>query len=214
MNREAIAKSLSRLIANRSQNEVACGKLLQYAEGASVLLPRTAQMVFVDAQLRTAPGNVDLLVCADEPIASGGTARRVFVWELKAPQRSLFRLKTHTRAEPTPELYSAENQLLHYYAFLKGSAADRKMFGVSSDDDVRLGGIVIGTTATFVKRKRGVAPDRAKRLAQSAMEHREQTFYRHPNITLMTWDTVLTNLNVITASHRQFIKGRRTARFR
>src|ERR1041384_7559006 len=109
MYRGAIARALSRLIVNRRHNEVACGRLLEHADGASILLPRVAQMVFANAQLRTGPGNVDLLICADEPIAGGGIARRVFVWELKAPQLSLFRLETRSRAEPTPELYSAEN---------------------------------------------------------------------------------------------------------
>jgi hypothetical protein len=205
MTRQQLTRDLESLIAKTEErNEVECGKLLQNASAAAVLLPLGIKMLFVDAELRTSSGDVDLLVCAEETVAGGTTYRRLYVWELKAPQACLFSVETNGRACPTPDLYSAENQLLHYHAHVADSGADRRKFNILSASDILPGGIIIGTSRTFVKPNSIVSSDEAQRLAETARDIRERALYRHAGIRLLTWDGVVELLRAITASHQRF----------
>jgi len=205
MTRDEIIHKLDALVKTEDvHNEVACGELLKDLNAASVLLPLGVQLLLVDSELRTSSGDVDLLVCTEETLAGGQCCRRIYVWELKAPQVSLFRAETNGRAAPTAELYSAENQLIHYYCHIAGSEEDRRKFGVLSADDVRLGGIIIGSSRSFVATSKDLTPDKVQRLAVAARDIRERTLYRYSGIRLLTWDGVLDNLRTITASHVKF----------
>jgi len=210
MSKDQVVKELSILIEKRNHhNEIECGKLLANLEAASVLLPFGASMVLVDAELRTSAGDVDLIVCTNESIAGGQTRRRLYVWELKAPQLSLFRIETKGRASPTKEFYSAENQLLQYHAHLAGSEEDRKKYKITSADDVRIGGIIIGTSRTLVTNHQGIEKAKAIRLATSAFEIRERTLYRPSSLKLLTWNMVLSSLQAVTISHTMFKRPRK-----
>lgn len=212
MTREQIIRQLTTLISSKGKNnEKECGELLKDSNATSVLLPLGATMLLVDAELRTSSGDVDLLVCSEVPLAGGDSSRRLYVWELKAPQVSLFQVESHGRAAPTKELYSAENQLIHYHRHLAESGEDRRKFQILSPDDVLLGGIIIGTSRTFVKKSDVVADDKAQMLAAAARDIRDRALYRNAGIRLLTWDTVLDNLSKITASHKKFDKAEETS---
>jgi hypothetical protein len=199
MKRDQVVEKLSILIEKRNvHNEIECGKILRNHEAASVLLPRGASMVLVDTELRTSSGDVDLIVCADESIAGEQTRRRLYVWELKAPQLPLFCVKTKGRACPTDDFYSAENQLIHYHASLAGSTEDRRILRA---DDVLIGGIIIGSSRTFVTEHRSVCKAKAIRLAAKALDIRERTLYRPINLRVLTWNMVIDSLKDVTASH-------------
>lgn len=203
MTRKNVIANLGALIKKRrGRNEIECGTVLGEANAASVLLAGGEQMLFVDAELRTSSGDVDLLICAEESVAGGQNCRCVYVWELKAPQLFLFRVETQGRAAPTEDLWKAENQLLHYHSYVAGSQQNRNNFRVLSPNHVRLGGIIIGTNRTFVKRSKEVSPKKARRLAETARDIRQQIFYRPVGIRLLTWDIVTDLLR--GESHRKF----------
>ena len=203
MTRAEIFTDLAEKVAATGvQNEGPCGQLLRMPEAASVLLPPSAGLVVVDTELRTASGDTDLLVVADESTPGGQVSRRLYVWELKAPQVPAFCVETLGRACPSKELYTAENQLLHYHAQLAGSEQDRKQFGVRAAGDVRLGGIIIGTKDSFVAATKLVDSTKARRLANATWDIRDQAFYLPSRMRLLDWDLVLSMLSAtIDASY-------------
>jgi len=210
MNRNKVIKQLDRLIKDqKTHNEVECGKLLATPEAVTVLLPFCYPVTFVDAELRTSSGDVDLIICSDELQAGGQTRRLLYIWELKAPQLSLFCSETKGRASPTKEFYSAENQLIHYHAHVAGSEEDRKKFKIISANDVRIGGIVIGRSQNLVSSQKKVSEGKAKSLAGSARDIRERTLYSQTGLRIMTWDMIIERLRLITVSHRKFKEHRK-----
>jgi hypothetical protein len=212
MRKDQIIAKLSRLIEKRKpHNEAECGKILAKPEVATVLLPLGSSMMLIDTELRTSSGDVDLIVCATESLPGGQTCRLLYIWELKAPQHSLFRVETKGRACPTKEFYSAENQLIHYHAHIAGSEEDRKKFKIMSVNDVRIGGIIIGTSRNLVTISKGVSKDKSITLAASARDIRDRTLYRSANLKVMTWDMVIERLQQITASHSRYKKPRRVS---
>jgi hypothetical protein len=123
-----------------------------------------------------------------------GDSPRVYIWEAKAPQCYLFERETKNRVCPTKELVKAENQLLHYYDESKGSAQFRDEFKIGREDDVRLGGIIIGTRSRLVK-SRNYDPETSMTLALRALRIRSKYFYRENGIRVMGWDYLLDSLN-------------------
>jgi hypothetical protein len=205
LTREQLIRDLSILVNHQdNQNENECGKILENPEIASVLLPLGVKQIIVDTQLRTSSGDADFLICIEESVASGDIVRRLFVWELKAPQVFLFRTETNGRAGPTKELYSAENQLLHYHKYISGSTEDRTKYKILHPDDVKFGGIIIGKKANFVENKRStLKEDHALRIAETARKIREKMFYEFLGIKLFTWDNIVERLESITLSHQK-----------
>jgi hypothetical protein len=205
MTREQIIAELSKLIEVQGQyNEAECGELLKNPEASSVLIPFGASPYFIDAEIRTSAGDVDLIICANESLPGGQSRRLMYVWELKAPQHYLFYIETNGRASPTPEFYSAENQLIHYHAYLAGSEEDRRKSHILSKDDVLIGGIIIGSTQNFVDNRKLIPNDKANMLATSALEIRKRVLYKSECIGVKTWTMVLDSLREITASHTKF----------
>lgn len=207
MTREEIALRLSDLVQRDDGcYEKECGELLKDKEAASILLQGKQNLVFVDAELLTGSGTVDLLICCQEIQLSGETRRKLIIWELKAPQCCLFKVENTLRACPTQELYSAENQLLHYHAQVRGSQFDRNKFDIISPEDVELGGIIIGRTDKYVyfDHRKNIPPDKAKCLATAAKEVRETNFYGK-RLQLWTWDTVIQSLKMFTANNQSEI---------
>jgi hypothetical protein len=90
---------------------------------------------------------------------------------------------------------------------LASSEEDRKKFKILSANDVRIGGIIIGTTRTWVVSKKSFPKDKANRLAATARDIRDHIFYGTIHLRLMTWNMVLTDLQAVTASHLRFQKS-------
>ncbi len=202
MTREEIAIQLSILVEkNGTHNEKECGNLLKKKEAASILLHGNQNLEFISSELRTASGDLDLLVCCKEYHSSGEERRKLIVWELKAPQLYLFTVENTVRASPTSDLYSAENQLLHYHAQLKENQVEKTKFSIISPEDVELGGIIIGRTDKYVQPKKNLSSHEAKGLATIAHNVRENNFYEK-RLKLWTWDQVIFSLNNITANNQ------------
>jgi len=202
MTREEIADQLSILVQkNDTHNEKECGELLKEKEGASILLQGNQYLVFISAELRTASGDLDLLIGCDEFHSSGDNRRKLIVWELKAPQLYLFKVENTVRACPTTDLYSAENQLLHYHAQLKGNQVEKTRFAIISPEDVELGGIIIGRTDRYVQPSTHLSHE-ALAMAKTAHDVRENNFYEK-RLKLWTWDQVIFSLENITANNQE-----------
>jgi hypothetical protein len=179
--------------------EVECGELLGN-HFASVLLPLDETIVFVDKQYTTESGRTDIVVIG-ERIGLDGTGERVsYLWELKAPQVWLFEKETNSRVRPSDELYSAENQLLHYHSNLAGSETFRTHWNIVLRENIKIGGIIIGTQARFVNCLPGEY-SRIVGVARTALSAREQAFYKGCGLRLWTWDKILQAVPSLRQSH-------------
>ena len=194
-------KRLIELVAiTGSCNEIACGEVLA-DHFAAVLLPHDETIVLVDKQYFTDSGRTDIVVIGDRTNLDGTEERLAYVWELKAPQMCVFKKETNSRVCPSEELYSAENQLLHYHASIKGSDSFRDRWSIARHN-VKIGGIVIGTQANFID---CAASERTRTIsfARTALAIREQTFYSGCGLRLWTWDTVLRAAPRLQSSHQR-----------
>jgi hypothetical protein len=140
------------------------------------------------------PGDSDF--CVSVEVDNGAMGRRfAYVWEVKAPQKYLFQQdKAVNRLRPTDDLYSAENQLLNYVAELETSKNFRQKFQLTgAEDEVRLGGIIIGRKDRIVK---GLGKDDGglEGLARNAFTTREAFLWEPAEIRVRTWDWVLEQL--------------------
>lgn len=186
-----------------AHTERECAVLLKSVPWA--LLPTLdGPITYVDCEQLCSAGRVDMIVIAEILEVGGDTRPGAYVWELKAPQISLFDIETQNQACPSPELFKAENQLLHYHHSVANSGHLRERWGIVSPDHVRFGGIIIGRDGAIVKCE---DEDRVlgRRLAQEALRIRELVFYRAFGIRVWTWDRVLGILESHTLSHQKFI---------
>jgi hypothetical protein len=203
LERLTVPQALDRLKAlvatSGTHTEAECGNVL-VEEFAAVLLPLEEAVVLVDKQYTTESGRVDVVLVADRTTLDGSVERVAYVWELKAPQVTIFERDTASRVRPSPELYSAENQLLHYHSSLAGSDEFRARWRLGRREDVVIGGIVIGTQATFVASSDEDRP-RLSGLARTALGVRDRAFYRACGLRLLTWDQVIQRGPLLTESH-------------
>jgi hypothetical protein len=139
---------LKPLIDARSGNtEDRCREYLQYA---SALLFKDPWRVlsYVDpatvTEYRLHSGDSDYIVVAKIKDELDRESVRAYLWELKAPQCPMFVKETISRLCPSKYLYKAINQLLHFYSESEVSGTFRSAFGIVRQEDVRLGGIIIG----------------------------------------------------------------------
>lgn len=184
-----------------AQTERECGKLLNKI--AWVLLTQADGIPqFVRCEQISSVGKVDMLVVAEAWGVGPKPYLQAYVWELKAPQLNVFRMETADRAAPTKDLYSAENQLLHYYDTVKNDSTLLKKLGILSGDDVHLGGIIIGRNKNYVKLDR---QDKSYAIscAKQANEIRDKYFYGG-QIKLWTWDRVIEFATIIKVGHQTF----------
>jgi hypothetical protein len=184
-----------------AKTERACEKLLSNIP--RVLLPTlNGTITYVDHQQMCSAGIVDVIVIADVVQLGGDTRREAYVWELKAPQLHLFKIETSDRACPTPELFSAENQLLHYHSAMSRDEHFRDRWGISSSYQISFGGIIMGRNSTLVRytdEQSLYAPE----LANQAFRIRKKYFYEHASLHLWTWDHVLEIAESLTFSHQK-----------
>jgi hypothetical protein len=200
MNREEVVAKLTPLVAESSRRtETECGDLLATPSAASLLLPFGVHAIFTSAELRTASGDLDLLIGFEERRPGGSVHRCLTIWELKAPQAYLYKIETKSRACPSPDLLAAENQLMHYHAHVRDDETTRRQFSITHRDDVRIGGIVMGRSDTFVQATGAMSVDDARRLAGVCRDIRQDAFYGQ--LRLNTWDDIIFQLNISTASH-------------
>lgn len=202
MNRDDTLTELKKEIERTdAQTERECGTLLKNI--AWVLLTiADGNTTYVHTEQICSTGRVDIVVLANSMQPGGNFRREAHIWELKAPQVSLFDLKTQGQAQPSVHLYSAETQLMHYCYSVSNDAVLLRRWGILSPDHIRLGGIIIGRDINFVACKK---KDRtsANQLACEAHEIREVFFYRKLNMKLWTWDKVITLAESQSLSHQK-----------
>ena len=191
----------SQIERDDAQTERECGKLLK--EIAWVLLTQADGVPqYVKCEQSSSVGKVDMLVVAEAYGVGPSPYKQAYVWELKAPQLEVFQMETADRASPTKDLYSAENQLLHYYDTVKSDGTLLKRLEILSSDDVHLGGIIIGRNKNYIKFN-CMDKSYALRCAKQANEIREKYFYGG-QIKLWTWDRVIEFATIIKVGHQTF----------
>ena len=124
---------------------------------------------------------------------AGIQSNQAYIWEAKAPQCYVFEHDTQNRVKPSKDFVSAENQLLHYYEESKGSDQFRSEFGITHPENVKIGGIIIGSRRTLVK-STTYSPETAFILYTRALNLRRQYLYGHYGIRVIIWDTILDHL--------------------
>jgi len=197
---------IERTDAHTEQECARCLKSFPWA-----LLPTLdGTITYLDSEQLCSAGRVDIIVIAEIMEVGGITRPGAFVWELKAPQLPLFLMETQNQACPSPELYSAENQLLHYHHSIANSGHLRDRWGIVAPDHVKFGGIIIGRDNAIIKcKEKDIVLGR--RLASQAIRIRESVFYRAFGIRVWTWDRIIKILESQTLSHRKFIGDPDTA---
>ena len=200
INIRELRKQVERTDAHTEQE---CAKCLKNCPW--VLLPTMdGTITYLDCEQLCSAGRVDMIVIAEILEVGGNTRPGAFVWELKAPQLLLFQLETQNQACPSPELFKAENQLLHYHHSIANSGHLRDRWGIVTPDHVKFGGIIIGRDNAIVKcEQKDIVL--GKQLASQALRIRESVFYRAFGIRVWTWDRIIKILENQTVSHRKFI---------
>jgi len=200
---EILARLRVEIARTDAHTEQECGSLLK--EIAWVLLSRAdGNVTFLSSEQIVSTGRTDIVVLADSIQLGGSPRRDAYIWELKAPQLKLFDVKTRSQAQPTPDLYSAETQLMHYCYAVSNDGTLLRRWGVLTHDHVRLGGVIIGRENDFFNMN-GEDLNLGKQLACEAMEVRELYFYRRLNINLWTWDKVVSLAEIKLSSHLKYV---------
>ena len=202
--KQVIERLRRQIACNDSHTETECAECLE--PFAKVLLPHGGENVsFVDKELIISAGRVDLIVIADANGPSNIRCRRVYVWELKAPQLFLCKVETNTRACPTVDILIAENQLLHYCDEVRQNGQLQTKLNFHSND-VQFGGIVIGRHNRLVSADPEAKSEALRRLAHQALTLRDKFFYQPNSIQLLNWNQILTRIErQPTRSHESFI---------
>lgn len=132
----------------------------------------------------------------------GDECTRVYLWELKSPQSYLFEKDVENRLKPSSALIDAENKILHYYIENKDNAFFHRQYEITNPDDVRLGGIIIGSRNTKVNGD--YDDDKKDRLFRTAKASRD-IFYKNSEITLLTWDDIVGYIRLDVTKGREKI---------
>lgn len=180
-------------------NEKECGDCLK--KFPEILLPNNLTIYYYDSEITCSSGRVDLQIIADEIDVSGEEIRKIYLWELKAPQLYLFEIENNSRAKPTKQYYEAENQLLHYYNSVTKDNSLLERYRIPFRENVKFGGIVIGKEETFC-RPYPEKPELMSTLASDALRLRKSTFYKD-GIDVLTWDTVIKIAETTTMTHKK-----------
>ena len=114
--------------------------------------------------------------------------REAYIWELKAPQCYLFEKDNNNRCRPTNDFLSAENQLLHYWYEVTGSQRFRTTMQIMYQENIKIGGIIIGTQERFLRNSTGTTD---LRNAEIALKIRQDYLYRSSGLRVLTWDRIL-----------------------
>jgi len=180
---------LKALISDQNNKEKECRHYLYYVRD---LLVDVTSATFLDEaeEYRGHSGDSDYLIVCRAVEESGIESNKAYLWEVKAPQVYLFESDTKNRVKPTKEFISAENQLLHYFEESKGSTQFREEFNIIHPDDVKLGGLIIGSKKTWVKGGDYDEPT-LNRLYKRALNLRTRYLYGHSGLKVMIWDHIL-----------------------
>lgn len=186
-------KNLKKHISEKRSREKQCANILEdFAYVLTSHLP--SNPVYIESELTTSAGRLDLIIIVNSPRISGTTRKKVYVWELKAPQLNIYDINTKSRAQPSSSYWEAENQLLHYHYELKSNTNWLTQHSIQTPDDIHLGGIIIGSNTKVFKKKTKTLVSDNKAILMCDTTHRVRESYLSKDFALLTWDDVLNRL--------------------
>lgn len=179
------------LIQGEERHEEECRDFLANTPYLLFRELRVLEFIHFDSEYRLNSGDADAAISGRVQEEDGTECNRAYIWEVKAPQCSIFREETNNRLIPTNDLIKAENQLLHYYLSAQGDRDFRDAFGITDETNILLGGIIISTENRKVTSD--LPPERVEILYRRAKRARN-ILYSQSGIRLVTWDRVLEHL--------------------
>lgn len=199
-----LCTELQDLITHAQHKESECKKFLIHARD---ILVNATPSRYIDQQFeyRGHTGDSDYLVVCATLDETGQECIEAYLWEAKAPQCFLFEPDTNTRVRPTNDFISAENQLLHYFDELRDSQQFKDEFSITHSDNIKLGGIIIGTRDRLVK-PNNYSYSQATRLARKALRIRKVYLYGDRGIKVLTWDRILEYLKGSPPPQPHYVK--------
>ena len=199
-----LCTELQAFISDIDHKEFECKEFLTHAR--DILVKATpSRYIDQESEYRGHTGDSDYLVVCATLDEAGQECIEAYVWEAKAPQCFLFEPDTKTRVRPTKEFVSAENQLLHYFDELQGSEQFREEFNITHHENIKLGGIIIGSRNRLVK-SNSYSVSQTTRLFKRALNLRKRYLYGQSGIKVMTWDDILDYLKGGGPAQRQDVK--------
>lgn len=168
---------------SNAHKERECQPFLLHAAG--LLLPGSPSQIVGLEEDRNFFGRSDYILAADLLDDTNQSARYAYIFELKSPQCYLFETDNANRCRPTDQFMAAENQLLHYYHEAAGNPRFRERVAVMDQDNIRMGGIIIGTQERLTKKGGNI------QAAKTALRVREKYLYQSHQIRVVTWDRIL-----------------------
>lgn len=181
------AAELKTLMGSTGLNELECRKYISNALELLVPYTGTVRALSTEEELPGSSGPSDLVILCDR-YEHGDSIRSAYVWEIKAPQESVFSQCNSNRVRPSAALNKAENQLFHYWSDCKNEQF-RNAYGISSLEEIHIGGIVIGQKETRISCT-AYNEIRRNALYQRAMGLRKNLFYKPNNMKLFLWDDI------------------------
>lgn len=190
--KQKLYDELKALISSPESKELECRA---YLDNIKQVLFRNLYTIksniYSEKEFRTYSGDSDYIIVAKIKTEFGTEKKVMLVWELKAPQCSIFKTENNNnRLIPSNDLISAENQLLNYYHEIMNNDSRRAEFEICSADNIYLGGIIISCDKNKVSGTK-IDEDKKNRLFTTAIDIRHKYFYDHNNIRLLTWDYIL-----------------------
>lgn len=186
---------LKALIEGESRKELECRKYLEYLKGAFEILAKGTYIKVIQFKTEYSgnSGIPDYILSVYKEEVNV-KCNRAYIWEVKAPQCSIFVKETKNRLRPSDDLVKAENQLLHYYNEHKNSSSFHSDFEITHPDYICFGGIIIGCERTKVTGKFESESDK-KKLYEKALRIRKEYFYKQNEIKIILWDSILDQLS-------------------
>jgi hypothetical protein len=189
-------EELELLINKDRNNERECGKSLK---PLARYLKHGGRFLFCKEEFTHSDGRTDLIITESSGV--GETERNyAYVWELKSPKKALFTLRKDTkRFDPTKDLIQAESQLIQYIYHLR-KAGELERYNINNKDDVKLGGIIIGTIKSFCEKESIVREkfdneyDFQWSLYEQCVGSRRSLLYDPIGLKLLTWDEVVKDI--------------------
>lgn len=184
------SEELRKLILDKErQLERECKEYLKYAPYLLFKDSSHAKEMRSECEYRTHVGDSDYIISGKIADITGGQEYPVaYLWELKAPQCYMFvkDSENKSRLRPSGDLYDAENKLLYYWDYLRGDTNFKDGLKITRPENVKLGGIIIGSKTRLVK---GKVMNKSE-LLQNAYRIRKY-IYDRAEVKLITWDDVL-----------------------
>lgn len=181
---------LKALMEAKRNTEVPCGRLLSHAVPLLVSVTPSG-IIEARNEDRNTYGSTDFVVSCRYVTGSGLERNVAYIWEVKAPQCYVFeRDRNNQRFIPTKDLLKAENQLIHYCFASTWNAEFKDRFGLRPTDEVKPGGVIIGTDERFAKDFGRYG----RQAADQALEIRTRYFYSKYDIRVYTWNRILSHL--------------------